>query len=659
MFWQNWFPTVLNMTLTGSVVIGVVLMLRLALKRAPRIFSYALWLAVLFRLLCPVVPEAPVGVLRGTEAVQERYTLVRTSGALTDAAEATDQAMRDEVNVELEIRPVESEKTASVSLWWEIWVILGRYVWPAGIGALLFRSAAQYIRLRRRLVGAMRLQGNVWQADHIDTPFVMGVAHPKIYLPSSLAESERDYVIAHERHHIKRGDPIWRLLAFAALCLHWFNPLVWLAFALSRKDMELSCDEAVMRELGDVRAAYSESLLRFSTGKRALVGVPLAFGESDTKERIVHVMKYKKPAVWVSVAATVLCVCAVTVFAFNAKSDDTLRELTAQEALDALAASVRWEGENNVYFTLPEGYMPASDWDMHISGRAVYDDGMSMSVHFFEDEAWEAGHEYGIWLNDLTELLMLAMLPDENGGVVEREINLMTGESEAISTPAASTASWEADLDGDGVMERIVLDVGELETAGYTDPWIESADGTQIFELRGIGVPHTGWTTYALTELDGRTYLMEYRPAMATGFAEYSCLLWNISCDDGKWKAMIDEAETSFPIYEPMSDEEIDDLISFVNHANELWSHSRLLFTTDQTVAHGLVQDDGREYLTGVPVICGQDGGPRYVEDLPWITDELVEAGVFDGHLGLRERLMEYEALCEQRYAEYLKTISD
>lgn len=137
----------------------------------------------------------------------------------------------------------------------------------------------------------------------------MGLIHPKIYLPSAISDAEQSYIIQHEKHHIRRCDHIVKLLAFAAVCVHWFNPLVWLAFALSSKDMEMSCDEAVMKQMGrDIRADYSASLLQFSTGKRVILGTPLAFGEGDTKERIENIMKYKKPTIMMVVLAVVVCV---------------------------------------------------------------------------------------------------------------------------------------------------------------------------------------------------------------------------------------------------------------------------------------------------------------------------------------------------------------
>ena len=588
-FWGSVFLTVLDMTVAGSLVICAVLPLRLVLKRAPRAFSYALWLVVLFRLLCPVAPEAAVGVPGGADAARE---VDRVLPAYTGADAIPAGGVFGEIVArgEAAARPEQAVAPDAQRHWLQAFSAdlaadFGRYVWLAGAGVMLLRAAAQYIRLRRRLIGAAPLRGNIWQADHIDTPFVLGLLRPRIYLPSALEEGERDYVVAHERRHIRRGDPIWRLLAFAALCVHWFNPLVWLAFTLSRRDMELSCDEGVLREMGrDIRADYAESLLRFTTGKRRLVGAPLAFGESDTKERIVHTMKYKKPTLWVSVIAAMLCVGAVTVLAFNAKQEEPPRE-----------------------------------------PPAVVSSGINGGT----------------------------------SGAVNSKADGETGGETADGTDGERLTVirwWDADLDGDGTPEQIILDKGELERASVTTPWIKSTDGKKLCELHDVGTPHVGWSTFALLEMDGRTYLFEYSPYMSTGLAGYQYWIFSLDADTGELM-LEDGKEAVFPVWEPMTDEEIDAVVEFVNAANEYWPHCRLLFSTDQGFARGLMRWDGSAYAGEMPILCGDDDNLRYVETLPWMADDLAEEGALEEGMDLREQLEAYRELSERRHAEYLKTV--
>ena len=346
---SNLFSTVLNMSMTGSVVILLVMLSRFLLKRAPKIFSYALWSVVLFRLLCPVALTAPVSVLNALEPeVQEAsettsvvYFLpaeVRQASDFTFVP-AEKQSGTDSVQAgESEHPHLDLMMAAS-------------YVWITGSGIMILYSVIQYIRLRGKLVGAMVYRGNVYRADYIDTPFVMGIFSPKIYLPSDVPMNERKYIIAHERHHIRRCDHIIKLLAYFALCIHWFNPLVWAAFILAGKDMEMSCDEAVIRKMGSqIRADYSASLLSLATHKKIIAGMPLAFGEGDTKGRVMNMAKWKKPRLWVSLICLVLCVAVLVACAVNPQGEkESLEEMSRTIG----PASV---GIGSLFFTLPQEY---------------------------------------------------------------------------------------------------------------------------------------------------------------------------------------------------------------------------------------------------------------------------------------------------------------
>ena len=311
-------PILLNMTLTGSFIILFVLLARLALKKAPKIYSYALWAVVLFRLLCPVSFSAPISLLGALEApVTEQHTVEYVSPTVVhDPYPALDipaVTVDDAIN---ETLPQGQEQLVADPL--EAPVSLASLLWLWGMGALLTYSAISLLFLRRKLVGAAHLRENIYLADHIDTPFVMGILRPKIYLPSSLSEGEQGYILLHERHHIRRLDHIWKLLGFAALCIHWFNPLVWLSFVLSGKDMEMSCDEAVLKKMGaEIRSDYSASLLSLATGRPIISGAPLAFGEGDTKSRIKNALKWKEAPAWLRLTSAAACGLIVAFCAAN------------------------------------------------------------------------------------------------------------------------------------------------------------------------------------------------------------------------------------------------------------------------------------------------------------------------------------------------------
>ena len=338
----NLFSQVLNMSMTGSVVILLVMLSRLILKRAPKIFSYALWSVVLFRLLCPVAFTAPVSVLNALEPeVQEASE--STSVVYFLPAEASQ-------NLEFTFVPAENQSGTDNAQAGESdhtrldFMTAASYVWITGTGIMILYSVIQYIRLKGKLVGAIVYRGNVYRADYIDTPFVMGIFSPKIYLPSDVPMNERKYIIAHERHHIRRFDHIIKLLAYFALCIHWFNPLVWAAFILAGKDMEMSCDEAVIRKMGSqIRADYSVSLLRLATHKKIIAGMPLAFGEGDTKGRVMNMAKWKKPKLWVSLICLLLCTTILVACAVNPQTAGSTESTTTGKVSTSEGLNIRQE----------------------------------------------------------------------------------------------------------------------------------------------------------------------------------------------------------------------------------------------------------------------------------------------------------------------------
>ena len=315
---------VLDMSKTAAMVIAVVLLVRLLLKKAPKVFSYALWAVVLFRLLCPISLETPVSIVPHLPDTSTGYNLADESIDLAGAGMAAYQAIGDLLNGGLGVQHIPTTEVTEDGMtryvtadWWNVWILFGKYVWAAGMAVMLLYSAFSYRRIKKQTEIAVPIRDNIWIADDIKSPFVIGFVRPRIYLPGNLGEKEQEYIILHEQHHIRRFDHISKALAFLALTIHWFNPLAWLAFGLACKDMEMSCDEAVIRKLGGkVRADYSASLLSLATGRRIIAGSLLAFGEGDTKGRIKNLAKWKKPAVWVLILAMVVClilgVCLLT-----------------------------------------------------------------------------------------------------------------------------------------------------------------------------------------------------------------------------------------------------------------------------------------------------------------------------------------------------------
>ena len=321
MSFYTFMPRLLNMSLTASVTVVLVILLRFALKKAPKVISYALWGIVLFRLLFPISIGSSFSVFNLFETPTE------DSGFMTSVIEyvPTDIVHTEYPSVVLpvpgvsdvinEALPQGEEQLRADPL--EAPISFATYIWMAGVLVMGIYSAISYVQLRRKLRIIVPLRDNIFIADDIKSPFVVGLFRPRIYLPCNLSQKEQEYIILHEKHHIKRCDHIMKALAFLALAIHWFNPLVWVAFILAGKDMEMSCDEAVIRKVGtDVRADYSASLLTLATGRRIIAGTPLAFGEGDTKGRIHNLSKWKKPTVWIVIISVILCVgltvCLIT-----------------------------------------------------------------------------------------------------------------------------------------------------------------------------------------------------------------------------------------------------------------------------------------------------------------------------------------------------------
>ena len=328
------FPIVCNMSLTASVVILAVLAVRLLLRRAPKVFAYALWAVVLFRLLCPVSVTSAVSLMgalgapaqertQRTSAVEYVPADIMIRGTAPAVTQLPQPPLPAETGGAVSDAPADTAPAAVPAMSFNEPVFILTLIWLAGMVLLLAYSLVSLLRLRRRLVGTVRLRDNIYLADHIPSPFVMGLFRPKIYLPSTLTETERGYILRHEQYHLRRRDHLVKLLSFLALCVHWFNPLVWAAFILAGKDMEMSCDEAVVRELGeDIRADYSASLLSLATGRRIVAGMPLAFGEGDTGSRIRNLLNWKRPRPWVMAVCAVVCVGLIALCAANPGGTD-------------------------------------------------------------------------------------------------------------------------------------------------------------------------------------------------------------------------------------------------------------------------------------------------------------------------------------------------
>ena len=304
------FLKLLNMSFAASWLVLTVVLLRLLLKKVPKFIFCILWAIVGLRLLLPFTVESELSVLPSSEVLSEqvvssdRYTV-------NTGLDRVDTTINNYLDTEF--WQVRSE-TGSNGM-----ALLG-YLWLLGVFVMLCYVLISYLRVRWQVRTAMRKQDNIWICDQVRTPFILGIFCPRIYLPSELDKYSEVYVLAHENAHLRRRDHWWKPLGFLLLCIHWFNPLIWLAYVFLCRDIEFACDARVIKTLGEQeKKEYSSSLLACSVPRRMLAACPLAFGEAGVKTRVRLVMNYKKPSFWIILVAGIACVAVAIGFLTNPK----------------------------------------------------------------------------------------------------------------------------------------------------------------------------------------------------------------------------------------------------------------------------------------------------------------------------------------------------
>ncbi|MDY0235364.1 MAG: M56 family metallopeptidase [Gudongella sp.] len=292
------FLQVINMSYIGSLVILFVLAARILLKKAPKKYTYILWIVVLCRLIVPISFESVLSLIPVNPTPISNDILYNATPQIDTGITNIDQSIATSIP--------KAEVMASVNPM-QIWIRIGLLIWIAGMVILLIYGITTLIKMKRKVEDASLYKDNIYKAENIESPFVLGLVQPKIYLPAFLSETEEEYIVLHERTHIKRFDHVSRFISYLVLCIHWFNPLVWITFWISGEDMEMSCDEAVIGQLGQkVKKNYSQSLLNLTTGKRKLSMTPLAFGEGETKGRIKNIINFKKPNSYIIIIALLI-----------------------------------------------------------------------------------------------------------------------------------------------------------------------------------------------------------------------------------------------------------------------------------------------------------------------------------------------------------------
>ena len=314
------FLKIINMSISASWLVLAVLILRFVLKKAPKWINVLLWGIVAIRLICPFSFESTLSLIPSAETIPLNIGM-DTTPTINSGISAINNA----------VNPIISQSNtpmagSSVNLL-QITIGIYEYIWIFGMIALALYTAISYWRLRRKVDTAVRYKDNIFQSENVSFPFVLGIIKPRIYLPFKMNGQYLEHVVAHEQAHVCRKDHWWKPLGFLLLMIHWFNPLMWLAYVLLCRDIELACDEKVIKELGnEQRGDYTQALVACSVNRRMIAACPLAFGEVSVKERVKSVMNYKKPAFWVIIISVIVCVGVAVCFLTNPKQDSyTLR----------------------------------------------------------------------------------------------------------------------------------------------------------------------------------------------------------------------------------------------------------------------------------------------------------------------------------------------
>ena len=331
------FLKTLNMSIAASWLILAVVLLRFLLKKAPKWIIILLWGIVALRLAVPFSFESALSLIPSAETFNAHNIQYETP-AISSGIPAVNNAVNPVLGETFAPNPAGSVNPLYV------WTFIVSVIWLIGIAAMLLYAVISYVRVRQSVAERAPYEGNIFLCDHVKSPFILGLVRPKIYLPSNMDATAMEPVIAHEKAHLARHDHWWKPLGFLILTVHWFNPLCWIAYVLLCRDIELACDEKVIRQMDlDGKKQYSAALLECSAGWRLVTVCPLAFGEVGVKERVKNVLNYKKPAFWLIVVAVVACGVVTACFATNPSEKNTVEQIEADRVV------ISHETEDGVY----------------------------------------------------------------------------------------------------------------------------------------------------------------------------------------------------------------------------------------------------------------------------------------------------------------------
>ena len=576
------FLKLLNLSISASWLVLAVLVLRLISKRSPKWMNVLLWGIVALRLMLPFSIESALSLIPSAETVSPAAVQFAPAPTITSGVSVIDNAVNPSLSEHFAAVP-----TASVNPLY-VWTEIAGWVWLIGLGAMLLYALVSYLRLRRRVSVSLPIQDCIYLCDAISSPFILGVVKPHIYLPSGLDEVQRQNVLSHERAHLARRDHWWKPLGFALLAVYWFNPVLWLAYTLLCRDIELACDERVIRTMDESAVkTYSTVLLACSIPRKAVITCPLAFGEVGVKERVKNALHYKKPAFWVVAASVAVCVVVAVCFltnpehetmkwAKNLRVDDVVRielivmsrtvdkqymDLDAEEFAEIVTLINKSIGRYQKETELPNDrtfslYITTTDGVRH---EVVNDANVYLRID---------GDSYRLTQTWRPRTTGNAPIPE----------GFWTGDkqgSDEIDDPRgnASTLLTAVDLDEDGMEEEIFFE--EVEPGQIYRIYAES-NGSERWSAE-LGLAHVGWDSYFLYRNGDTSAILRYNPAMFQGFCDYEYELFTIGADG---RNLLAQRSVEFDANPDSNNPWPPDAQIFADEVNALLEKSTLLIST-------------------------------------------------------------------------------
>nr|WP_300830677.1 M56 family metallopeptidase [uncultured Acetatifactor sp.] len=678
------FLEVMSRSMAAGWLVLAVAVLRVALKRAPKAVTMLLWGMVALRLLCPVsiesrfslIPEgqaAPWGVLaeerwNRNEGLSPGNGAGNASGEVQISGAGNGQAgAGSDLSGKGELSADGRYGADGFDPWGEKWNIIDTLsvIWLFGGLAMGLYALLTYLRLRKLVGTAVVMQDNIFQSERVASPFVLGLVRPKIYLPFRIEGKNLEHVVMHEQVHIRRKDHWWKPLGYALLSVYWFHPLMWLAYGLLSRDIELACDERTIRGLDDgQRADYSQALLDCSVSRRSICACPLAFGETGVKTRVKSVLHYRKPTFWIVGLAAVVCIVVAVCFLTNPARDSDRRDtlawaqtFSAREVESAdlvvtprspgkeykrlsesdIAAMVKLLNQSEGTYREEQGiveggstffYLTMEDGSAHVVGNLA-DTYLVIDGEYYEadadwlaswNEAFPEGEEalpegyfdMRSWFGQMgTGQTGGQEAPGKSGAGESGQPG--AGQAEPGGPgfgQSAETVVWEdADLDRDGEAETIrVREVlaGELYLLE-----VLKQDGTVLWSEEA-GMPHVGWNTILLCQSGGEDYLVRYHPNVSQGIGSYTCEQFTLA---GGQETQENFWEADFELASAL--QTTGKMRAFAEVANEFLKNGTVLLSTwEGELVIG--PRPASKLQTLYPVRFGQEDGEGYPEEDAW-----------------------------------------